>query len=502
MPGFILHLLHGKFVLEAMSQNFNDEQIAQFMQGILMPDSNKGYEKDISHFISPLSSSQNHILQIPDLGIFISKYRQHLSEPFVLGYLAHLYLDKVFLKYFFLNYISFLDKDNNKTLDKKDIQQVYLSHRNEYISVDQLFSEEYLYGDYTMFNAPLINKYALNIPRQIEIENPIEEVNIEKFSDILSELGKYFAAPLSINQKLKIFEQAELESFIHDQANEFIRYCQEIRLKESNGNIKINTDESKNINVNIMKNESQQVNIDDDDAISSEDKTQAKNEWDQGIDWEDKNQDIDFDFKSEQYYRISWEQLCKQAHTNKAEDLLFMDRLILRARYVYKNKEFQKKEYFKGEKSLKQIALWSAILNGVRFYHFGDLIEKWDFWGNIFNTVIDNVLNVFCVIVSAIAAWKTSMILLNSPKETWLRHMTFYSKITLEADRLFAGSGDYQGLSPKEKIALFKAKTVTYTEDDYQNFFANMSGNKNDTDENSSFSTNASSPEPDQKQST
>ena len=229
MPGFVLHLLHGKFILEAMSQNFNNEQIDQFMQGILMPDSNKGYEKDISHFISPLSGSQNHILQIPDLEIFISKYRQHLSEPFVLGYLAHLYLDKVFFEYFFLNYISFLDKNNNKTLNKEYIQRVYLSRRNEYISVDQLFSEEYLYGEYTVLNAKLINKYSMNIPYSIEIKNPIEEVNIENFGYILSDLEKYFALPLYENPELKIFEQAELESFIHDQANEFIRCCRKQR---------------------------------------------------------------------------------------------------------------------------------------------------------------------------------------------------------------------------------------------------------------------------------
>ena len=501
MPGFVLHLLHGKFILENMPQNFNDEQTAQFMQGILMPDSNEGYEKDISHFISPLSDSRRHILQIPDLGIFVSKYRQYLSEPFVLGYLAHLYLDRVFFKYFFLRYISFLDENNNKTLDKKYIQKVYLLHRNEYISVDQLFSEEYLYGDYTAFNAILINRYSLEIPRKTATQNPIEEVNIEKFSSILSDLEHYLATPLSQNPELKIFEQAELESFIQDQANDFVQYCQEIGLKESNVNIKINTDESKNINVNIMKTESQQVNIDDDDAVSSEDEKDAKDKWDEGMKWEDQDQDVDFDFKSEQYYRISWEQLCKQAHTHKAEDLLFMDRLILRARYVYKNKELQKNKYFKGEKSLKRIALWTAILNAVRFYHFNDLIEKWDVWG-IINMVIDNVLNVLCVVVSAIAAWKTSMILINSSKETWLRHMSFYSKITLEADRLFAGSGDYQKLSSKEKIALFKAKTVTYTEDDYENFFANMSGNKNSTGENSSSSTNVSSSSSNQEQNT
>ena len=58
--------------------------------------------------------------------------------------------------------------------------------------------------------------------------------------------------------------------------------------------------------------------------------------------------------------------------------------------------------------------------------------------------------------------------------------MSFYSKITLEADSLFAGSGEYSGLEAMQKINLFKGKIVTYTNEDYQNFFINMSGTSMD----------------------
>ena len=452
MPGFVIHLLHGKFILEKMLPNFSDDQVERFMQGILMPDSNTGKEKDISHFISPLSSPENCIWQIPDLGVFVSKYRSHLSEPFVLGYLAHLYLDKNFFKYFSSHYISFLDENKNKTLDNTMIKEVYITRNNEYISVDKLFSEEYMYGDYTKLNPVLIDKYSLEIPDKIQVKNPIDEVDLQKFEDIIQELQKYFSSTPSNNVQLKVFDQIELENFVRDEANEFIRYCQEL-------------------------------DIDHNDGISPEDVEDAKHRWNEGMNLEDQAQDIDFDFKSEQYYRISWEQLCKQAHTHKAEDLMFMDRLILRARYVHKNKELQKKEYFSGQTELKKLALWTAIFNAVRIYHFNDLfVIMLGRFGDTINTVTDSVLNVICVIISAVAAWKTSIILIKSPKETWLRHMSFYSKITLEADRLFAGSGEYEGLSPKEKLSHFKAKNVTYTEDDYENFFVNMTGNKGCSD--------------------
>ena len=386
------------------------------------------------------------------MGVFVSKYRSHLSEPFVLGYLAHLYLDKNFFKYFSSHYISFLDENKNKTLDKTIIKEVYITRSNEYISVDKLFSEEYMYGDYTKLNPVLIDKYSLEIPDKIQVKNPIDEVDLQKFEDIIQELQKYFSSTPSNNVQLKVFDQIELENFVRDEANEFIRYCQEL-------------------------------DIDHNDGISPEDVEDAKHRWNEGMNLEDQAQDIDFDFKSEQYYRISWEQLCKQAHTHKAEDLMFMDRLILRARYVHKNKELQKKEYFSGQTELKKLALWTAIFNAVRIYHFNDLfVIMLGRFGDTINMVTDSVLNVICVIISAVAAWKTSIILIKSPKETWLRHMSFYSKITLEADRLFAGSGEYEGLSPKEKLSHFKAKNVTYTEDDYENFFVNMTGNKGCSD--------------------
>lgn len=216
-----------------------------------------------------------------------------------------------------------------------------------------------------------------------------------------------------------------------------------------------------------------------------------------------------FDLRSEEYYHIAWHQLCNEADTDKAEDILFMDRLILRARYVHDRKEFEKNRYFKGEKWLINLTLFNALFNAIRFYHANELINKtWPQSGEMINMWINDIVSILCVVISAFTAWFTSRLLLGAHKETWLRHMSFYSKITLEADTLFAGAGDYEGLGAKEKIALFKAKTVIYTGDDYQNFFANMTGNKNAADENSSVSTNASSakpdssPKPEQKQST
>ena len=147
MPGFIIHIIHGNLILERIKYCFDADDIKKFVTGILIPDSCRGEKKEISHFIAPYS--RDRILQIPDVDAFADKYREHLSEPFVMGYLAHLWLDKVFFEDFFQRFIQFQDGQGQSTLREKDVRRVYLSHLNRYITVDELFSEQYLYGYYT-----------------------------------------------------------------------------------------------------------------------------------------------------------------------------------------------------------------------------------------------------------------------------------------------------------------------------------------------------------------
>ncbi len=477
MPGFVIHLLHGQFVLENIFKDFDDKQTEQFMQGILMPDSNEKGEKDTAHFVSLSPDSQNRILKTPDMGLFISKYKQQLTEPFVIGYFAHLYLDKAFFEQFFPNYVSFVDENDRETPYEKRISRVYLSRSQKYISVGQLFSEEYLYGDYTMLNAVLTARYSLTVPGRIKIENPIQEVRSENFVHILSELKKYLKQQTVSEPELNVFVQSELENFIHGQADEFVKYYRQCVGGNDNAPKQEETDEN-GINLSSIE--------------------EMEKCWQKGMQWDldcaEKDQpekkccikkifgrspSKSFDLRSEEYYHIAWLDLCKEANADTAGDILFMDRLILRARYVHERKENEKNKYFAGEKRLINLTLVNTTLNALKFYHANNLIEKaWPDNSEVINMWIDNSLGILCVFISAWTAWFTSRLLLGAHKETWLRHMSFYSKITLEADSLFAGAGEYKGLSAARKIALFKAKTVAYTEVDYQNFFANMSGSK------------------------
>lgn len=222
MPGFVIHMIHGNYILQRSGYDWNDEMRNSFMVGILMPDSETGSQKDISHFLLP--DSENKILRVPEPDSFAAKYRQFLTEPFVIAYLAHLWLDKQFFEKFFPIYVHFLSENGKVTTDKDHVNQVYLPKQNQYISVDELFSESFLYGDYTALNARFIAEHHLKIPDKAEIENPIEEVNIKNFSRIRSDLEHYFSLPESDISHLKIFSKDVLEHFLMSEAANFLAY--------------------------------------------------------------------------------------------------------------------------------------------------------------------------------------------------------------------------------------------------------------------------------------
>lgn len=221
LPGFIIHIIHGNLILERIKYCFDADDIKKFVTGILIPDSCRGEKKEISHFIAPYS--RDRILQIPDVDAFADKYREHLSEPFVMGYLAHLWLDKTFFEDFFLRNIQFQDENGKPTLYPDNIRKVYLSRLNKYISVNELFSEDYLYGYYTALNKSLIEKYNLAIPEKTVFLVPVDEVQLDDFDGILSDLEHYFSVCCTV-PPVPVFDQNELEEFLSSEADNFLKY--------------------------------------------------------------------------------------------------------------------------------------------------------------------------------------------------------------------------------------------------------------------------------------
>lgn len=227
MPGFILHLLHGKMILEQDNLNFSETEKKQFQMGILMPDVSQydRLQKDNAHFMSP--NRKGCILEYPDLNLF--PYLKDLSQPFVIGYAAHLYLDKYFYEDYFTQYVHFLDSDGKITEKKTEVKNVYLVNAKSNITVRQLFSEAYVYGDYTNLNHYFIQKYQLETAEEVPCKHPITEVKDQDFSVIQNNLKRYLN-DYSGNNKTKVFTSESLETTIRVYASGFLQWL--IRKKD------------------------------------------------------------------------------------------------------------------------------------------------------------------------------------------------------------------------------------------------------------------------------
>jgi len=188
------------------------------------------------------------------------------------------------------------------------------------------------------------------------------------------------------------------------------------------------------------------------------------------------------DYKSDQlkekYYQEAWRELCEEAGTKKTEDLLFMDILVELSNDTQRQKNRNKRRYFRWELASIMLIFLNTLTNSANLALDG-----------IWNTV----LNISGFVIGALIAAVTAYKLLIAPKDQWIRHSMFFYKITIEADWLFGGGEEYDSLTAKEKINKFKRKIVTYSKEDYQDFFANMTGNKSAELFNTGSSNNSGS---------
>lgn len=219
MPGYVLHLVHGEMILRQRSFHFSDMEKEQFRMGLLMPDVSQTNreKKDIAHFLSP--DTRGKVLEYPDLDLF--PYKKELSQPFVIGYAAHLFLDRAFYSDYFIRYVHFLDADGKETDKETDVKSVYLETSNRLISVKEFFSEKYLYGDYTKLNHYFINKYNITIPDNVFCEYPVEEVSDGDFSLIQKKLESYLNLFCG-DMHTKVFKAESVETAIQNYAVGFL----------------------------------------------------------------------------------------------------------------------------------------------------------------------------------------------------------------------------------------------------------------------------------------
>lgn len=169
---------------------------SKLLIGSIAPDLSKlvGQNKIASHFL-------DNETDIPNIDLFLNKYKNYLDDDFVLGYYIHLYTDYLWFKYFVTEII------NNDYITKKDGTIVKLNGNMKCL---------YIYNDYTNLNIQLIDKYNLNLKifyNEIPtLEYIIEEIPMEKLNLLINQAGVIIEN--SKENKNFIFDIKDVSKFI------------------------------------------------------------------------------------------------------------------------------------------------------------------------------------------------------------------------------------------------------------------------------------------------
>ena len=102
MPSIIFHLTEAKLITQHLREASADYPFTHihgwqndFTIGSILPDAIPRPLKYKTHFWHP--SDFSHVVIAPDLNLWQKTYPNTLKEPMLIGYLAHLHLDYLFL---------------------------------------------------------------------------------------------------------------------------------------------------------------------------------------------------------------------------------------------------------------------------------------------------------------------------------------------------------------------------------------------------------------------
>ena len=178
MASAIIHICVAKKIGERLNKSSKD-----YYLGTIAPDISKeiGETKYKSHFLENSIKSN-----VPNIELFLEKYKKDLKSDFTLGYFIHLYTDKLWV-----------DDYTNINIDLIDYYELDLS----------LFYEE--------FNKPVTK---------------IDEIPVDKLDILVDKMGIIVA-----NSKLEkkyVFDMEDINKFIDDATNRIYDYIIENNLQE------------------------------------------------------------------------------------------------------------------------------------------------------------------------------------------------------------------------------------------------------------------------------
>ena len=225
MPGFTMHLAEASQLLPELKKRYPVDEAWQnrFLLGTLLPDTKTMADKKTSHFW--VEEDMDKLARAPHLELFCEKYRGRLSEPCLLGYWAHLYLDYCYVSRFWPTMLSFLDENGRETPYTSQITNVKILRSGELVPLKNFYTVDYYYGDYNRMNQYFFDRYPIQIPYYEEGFDPgIEEVKIHHMHRVLEEMDLLVASlQHPVPGEVKAFDVEAFDRFITENAVDFLK---------------------------------------------------------------------------------------------------------------------------------------------------------------------------------------------------------------------------------------------------------------------------------------
>lgn len=198
MASAVIHLAVAKEINDKLKMNEKE-----LFLGTIAPDISKqiGLNKTKSHFLTGDSD-------LPNLELFLNKYKNKLASPFIMGYYIHLFTDYLWFKYFMSEIV----------IDKKYIFDM----DGNFIEADEEKIKDIIYNDYSNLNILLIEEYNLDLSlfyEKFDIPNiDFNEISLDQLNIIVDKMGVI----IENSEKNKTY------SFNLDNIKQFIKTSKEI----------------------------------------------------------------------------------------------------------------------------------------------------------------------------------------------------------------------------------------------------------------------------------
>lgn len=205
MASAVIHLA----VANEINKKLNKDK-SKILIGSIAPDIAKlvGEKKYKSHFITTNDD-------IPNIDLFLDKYKNNLNDDFVLGYFIHLYTDYLWFKHFMPEFVF---EGKIKKLN------------GEVVKCNGNMMVQYIYNDYTNLNIKIIDEYEMDLSifyREIpKIENIITEIPLDNIKILIDKMG--IIIEKSKETKSLTFDLDNIKTFVNTSTDLILAKIEEI----------------------------------------------------------------------------------------------------------------------------------------------------------------------------------------------------------------------------------------------------------------------------------